>query len=309
MSEIALQVTNLKKKYGSLEVLKGIDFTVNQGEIFGILGANGAGKSTTLECIEGVHAYNQGVIEVFGQNIATTRGSHEKIGVQLQSSSLQKNMTINEAMTFFCKWKNRPVRMDLLETFGLTALGKKQYGQLSVGQKRRLHLALALCDDPEIVILDEPTAGLDVQGRVELHQEIHQLRANGVTIILASHDMAEIELLCDRLMVIVKGEVKFTGTVTEFKVQGQQEKKLKLKTKLNALVAETFQYSTVVAITEGELVLTMTDLTQAIDEIITKVKAHGDTLESFTVESLSLEERFIEMAYTKGGHEDARIIV
>lgn len=297
--EVALNVNKLKKKYGSKEVLKEINFSVNKGEIFGILGGNGAGKTTTLECIEGVKSYSSGTIEVFGRNISKNKEVHDLIGVQLQSSSLQKNITVVEAMKFFCKWKNIDVRLDLLDTFGLNKLYDKQYGQLSVGQKRRLHLALAICNNPKIVILDEPTAGLDVQGRMELHNEIRKLKDNGVTVILASHDMAEVEMLCDRLTVIVKGEIKFTGTVREFKLQGQKEKKLKIKTKNNTLLGEEFIYSKVEDIEQEGLNIAITDLTKSMEEIICKIIANKDEIEDLTIESLSLEERFIEMVYTK----------
>lgn len=297
--EIALQVRNLRKNYGATEVLKGIDFTVKTGEIFGILGANGAGKSTTLECIEGVKSYQHGEIEVFGQNIAKVKAAQKLIGVQLQSSALPKNITVEEAMIFFCQWKKIANRFDLLQTFGLDTLTKKQYHQLSVGQKRRLHLALALCDDPKIVILDEPTAGLDVQGRMELHQEIKKLKANGVTVLLASHDMAEVEMLCDRLLVIVKGEIKFMGTARAFKLQSQKEKKIKVKTTQNTLAAEVFRYSQIETQTDEGLTLIMSDLTKSIEEVLEKVRLHGDEIEDLTIEALSLEERFIEIAYTE----------
>lgn len=297
---VALQVTNLRKKYGAIEVLKGINFSVNKGEIFGILGANGAGKSTTLECIEGIKSYSSGSIEVFGKNISKAKDVQNLIGVQLQSSSLQKNITVEEAMKFFCKWKNVEVRLDLLNTFGLEKLYVKQYGQLSVGQKRRLHLALALCNNPKIVILDEPTAGLDVQGRMELHNEIRKLKENGVTVIIASHDMAEIETLCDRLTVIVKGEIKFIGTVREFKLQGQSEKKIKIKTADNTLAGEKFLHSKIESITEDGLIISITNLTKSMEEIMSKVLSHEDEIENLTIESLSLEERFMEIAYTEG---------
>ncbi|MFQ7737281.1 MAG: ATP-binding cassette domain-containing protein, partial [Emergencia timonensis] len=155
----AIRVEKLRKSYGSKEVLKGISFDVSRGEIFALLGINGAGKTTTLECMEGLKKYDSGSIEV-----------NDRCGVQLQSSSLPGNMKAGEALTLFSKWQKTKVNSDYVKRLGVAPFLSKQYGQLSTGQKRRLHLALALLGNPEIVILDEPTAGLDVEGRVAIHR-------------------------------------------------------------------------------------------------------------------------------------------
>ena len=168
--------------------IKRIDFQVKKGEIFGILGVNGAGKTTTLECIEGFRGYDYGEITVDG-----------KIGIQLQSASLPAYIKAGEAVRLFAEWnhaKPDPVRLSEL---GIQELEKKRYVELSTGQKRRLHLALALTGDPDILFLDEPTAGLDVEGRISLHKEIFRLKEQGRTIIMASHDMTEVENLCSAL--------------------------------------------------------------------------------------------------------------
>lgn len=292
---VALKVNNLKKSYGNFEVLKGIDFEVNKGEIFGILGPNGAGKTTTLECIEGIKSFDSGVIEFFG------KGIHEsEIGVQLQSTSLQDDITVLEAMKFFCKWRKLETRVDLLDKFGLKEQYKKRYRNLSTGQKRRLHLALAIANNPKLLILDEPTAGLDVEGRVALHEEIRKLKEEGVTIILASHDMAEVEALCDRLVIIVKGEVRALGNSRDIVTEGQKEKKIAVSTINNSLLKYTeFKNSSIVDKTKDRVTLLSENLTEAISEIIDIVKEEKDFLVDLKVESLSLEERFIELVNTK----------
>lgn len=197
----AIQVSNLKKSYGSNEVLKGLSFNIEQGEIFGILGINGAGKTTTLECIEGFRKYESGTIKVNG-----------KVGIQLQSASLPAYIKANEAVQLFAKWKKTDADKSLLSSLGIAPLAKKKYVELSTGQKRRLHLALALIGKPDILFLDEPTAGLDVEGRISLHNEIRKLRHAGTTIILASHDMAEVENLCTRIAILTNGNISFLGT-------------------------------------------------------------------------------------------------
>ncbi len=200
----AIQVNGLQKSYNNNPVLKGISFDVNKGEIFALLGVNGAGKTTTLECIERLKKYDGGDIKVNGS-----------MGIQLQSGSLPEHIRPMEALRLFSKWNGARLDMEMLTALGIDELKKKQYSNLSTGQKRRLHLALALIGDPDIIFLDEPTAGLDVEGRISLHEQIRRLKAKGKTIILASHDMAEVENLCDRIAILVNGEIIFIGTVDE----------------------------------------------------------------------------------------------
>lgn len=200
----AIQVCNLKKSYGSHIVLKGLDFQIEKGEIFALLGVNGAGKTTTLECIEGLRKYDSGTITVNG-----------KTGIQLQSSSLPAHIKPMEAIKLFAKWNKTRIDYAMLNAIGIKEIEKKKYIQLSTGQKRRLHLALALVGNPDIIFLDEPTAGLDVEGRLSLHEQIRKLKSQGKTIVLASHDMAEVETLCDRITILSNGNIIFCGTASE----------------------------------------------------------------------------------------------
>jgi ABC-2 type transport system ATP-binding protein len=151
----AIKINNLKKSYGTHVVLNGLDFCVQQGEIFALLGVNGAGKTTFLECIEGLRKYDSGTIAITG-----------KVGIQLQSSSLPGHIKPLEAVKLFAKWNKAPLDRAVLDVLGIHDFARKQYYQLSTGQKRRLHLALALTRNPDILFLDEPTAGLDVEGRL-----------------------------------------------------------------------------------------------------------------------------------------------
>ena len=146
-----IQINHLKKSYGNHVVLQDLNFSVNQGEIFAILGVNGAGKTTALECMEGLKKYDSGTISITG-----------KTGIQLQSSSLPEHMKAAEAVRLFAKWNETVPDEEMLNTLGIYEFAKKQYYQLSTGQKRRLHLALSLVRNPDMLFLDEPTAGLDV---------------------------------------------------------------------------------------------------------------------------------------------------
>ena len=168
----AIEVSGLKKSYGSNMVLSGLDFQIKQGEIFALLGVNGAGKTTTLECIEGLRKYDEGTIVVNG-----------KTGIQLQFSSLPVHIKPMEAIKLFAKWNHTYIDDAMLKALGIKEIEQSQYIELSTGQKRRLHLALALISNPDIIFLDEPTAGLDVEGRLSLHEQIRKLKSQEKTIV------------------------------------------------------------------------------------------------------------------------------
>ena len=204
-----IEIKDLRKSYGTNIVLKGINLSVYKGEIFALLGVNGAGKTTALECIEGLRTYDSGSIKVNG-----------KVGIQLQSSALQAYIKPMEAVKLFANWHKTVPDKEMLNSLGIPEFSKKRDSDLSTGQKRRLHLALALIGNPDIIFLDEPTAGLDVEGRVSLHNKIRELKSQGKTTILASHDMAEVEDLCERVAVLKEGSIAFIGTIDEFTSMG-----------------------------------------------------------------------------------------
>lgn len=285
---VVIRVEALQKQYGNNIVLKGISFTVNQGEIFALLGTNGAGKTTTLECMEGIRKYEQGQISVQG-----------KIGVQLQSSSLPENMKVMEAVKLFAKWSKNPIDMDFMERLGLAAIKNKQYKEMSTGQKRRLHLALALVGNPDVIFLDEPTAGLDVEGRTALHHEIRGMKKQGKTIIMASHDMAEVEALCDRLVILKDGEIAFLGTVSELTAEIHATHKVHLK--LSApLEAESLSFSSYQGMVHEYYVFETNNIEDGLFELLTTVKEQGVHVHDVKIEQASLEQRFMDIAKKSG---------
>lgn len=215
----AIQVENLKKSYNKHTVLNGLNFSVKKGEIFALLGINGAGKTTTLECIEGLRKYDSGKIMVCG-----------KMGIQLQASSLPEHIKAMEAVKLFAKWNKTEIDYSILKSLGICELAKKRYVDMSTGQKRRLQLAIALVRDPEIVFLDEPTAGLDVEARIFFHEEIQKLRERGKTIVLSSHDMTEVENLCDRIAILRDGKIAFIGTAEQLATEIGQYFTIHIKT-------------------------------------------------------------------------------
>ncbi|SCJ96070.1 Fluoroquinolones export ATP-binding protein Rv2688c/MT2762 [uncultured Eubacterium sp.] len=289
----AIRVEGLQKSYGSKEVLKGISFAVNSGEIFALLGINGAGKTTTLECIEGLKKYNGGNITVNG-----------RCGVQLQSSSLPGNIKAGEALTLFSKWQKTKVNSDYVRRLGVEPFLQKQYTQLSTGQKRRLHLVLALLGNPDIVILDEPTAGLDVEGRVAIHREIRKLKEQGKTIILASHDMAEVGELCDRIGILKKGELAFLGTPSELTEMDRSRFLLKVSLSRPVLFEGTSDLQTETQ--EGCYYTFQTEsLEDTLSHLIETIKKQGASIRDIHVERAGIEERFLEIAKEEPDESDA----
>lgn len=292
---LAVRVDHLTKLYGSLAAVDNISLQVKTGEIFGLLGPNGAGKSTTLECIEGIKSYDKGTIQIFGDE-SGRKTTQKQIGVQLQSGSLPANITVPEAMSLFCKWQQVSFRKDLLHTFGLEDSGKKQYYTLSAGQKRRLHLALALAHNPRLLILDEPTAGLDVEGRSSLHNELRRLKNKGITIIIASHDMAEVEALCDNIVIIIKGKVAVSGTPMEITAAGNPESRIIVRTRLGTLMQEHILRFSLAAERSNEYTTLMTsDIMPALTEILNILSQADDIITDLRVERPSLEERFLQL--------------
>ncbi|MDN5024730.1 ABC transporter ATP-binding protein [Streptococcus sp. SO4] len=263
----AIEVRGLEKKYGSKMVLKGLNFQIVKGEIFALLGVNGAGKTTTLECIEGLRKYDGGSIVVNG-----------KMGIQLQSSSLPAHIKPMEAIKLFAKWNQTKTDDNMLKALKIKEIEKSQYLQLSTGQKRRLHLALALIVNPDIIFLDEPTAGLDVEARLALHEQIRNLKSQGKTIILASHDMAEVETLCDRIAILNSGKIVFCGTPSELTDKVGRRYYIHLKTQ------------------EAEKSFETSNIEDTLISLLNECKQKKIQILDIKVDRGNLEQHFIKMA-------------
>lgn len=210
----SIAVRDLQHRFGGVEAVSGVRFDVAAGEIFGLLGPNGAGKTTTLESILGLIAPDQGVIEIGGIDArAHPRAARALTGAVLQATGLQDKITPREALNLFAAFYSAPLATDvLLARFGLAKKAGARFETLSGGQKQRLALALAFVGDPQVLVLDEPTTGLDPQMRREVQDHILALRDSGRAILLATHDMDEAARLCDRIAVIARGRIVATGT-------------------------------------------------------------------------------------------------
>jgi ABC-2 type transport system ATP-binding protein len=213
----AVVVERLRKVYGENVAVREVSFTVMEGEVLGIIGPNGAGKTTTVECISALRTPDAGSIRVFGMDPQRHRPDIRKaVGVQLQESGVPPSLRVEEAVELFASFYPSPANVpDLLNALGLSEKRRELYRRLSGGQKQRVSIALALVGNPRLAILDELTTGLDPQARRETWKFIEEIRSRGVTVILVTHFMDEVERLCDRVVLIDRGRVVATGTPAE----------------------------------------------------------------------------------------------
>ncbi len=211
----AVIVADLVKRYGAHAALSGISFAIEPGEIFGLLGPNAAGKTTTLECLIGLRRPDAGTLSVFGLDPGReSRAVRERIGVQL--TALPDRIRVHEALQMFAGFYRRRADIPaLLERVALTDRAQHRFAILSAGQRQRLAIALALVNEPELVLLDEPSAGLDAHARRDLHALVRGLKHDGRTVLLTTHHIDEAESLCDRVAIIDCGRIVAVGVPRE----------------------------------------------------------------------------------------------
>ncbi|GIO36834.1 ABC transporter ATP-binding protein [Paenibacillus antibioticophila] len=215
--ETTIQAVGLCKSYGQVKAVNDINMMVKRGEVFGLLGANGAGKSTTIECILGTKKKDRGTVSILGMDVHKDRKKlFARVGVQFQEANYQDKIRVSELCEVTASlYKGARDYAGLLQQFGLTDKVKNLVSELSGGEKQRLYIVLALLPNPEVVFLDELTTGLDARARRDVWRCLSDLKAKGLTILLTSHFMDEVEALCDNIMILKHGESIFCGTVQE----------------------------------------------------------------------------------------------
>ena len=297
-----VSVRDLRKRYGGVEAVRGVSFEINDGEILGLLGPNGAGKTTTLECVIGLREPDGGEIEVCGIDARRRpRDVKQKIGATLQTTALHDKITAREALALFGSfYRNKAEPAELLERFALTDKADATFDTLSGGQQQRLALALAFVNRPELIFLDEPTAGLDPQSRRELHGEITRARREGYTLLLTTHYIDEAEQLCDRVAVIDHGRIIATGSPQELMARSTAAQSVSFVTDRpldrNRLAALRGVQD---LICEGTKVRFKTDsVSRTVAELMTLLDAERIELGELHVRKASLEDVFLELTGT-----------
>ncbi|MFL6247028.1 MAG: ABC transporter ATP-binding protein [Thermoanaerobaculia bacterium] len=217
MNSIPAQFTQVTKHYGPVEALRGLDLTIRPGELVALLGANGAGKTTAVRTLLGLSKPTSGEVRVFGGD---PRDAHNRArtGALLQVARVPETLRVREHIHLFSSYYPNPRPLDdVIEAAGLQGLEKRKFGQLSGGQQKRVLFALALCGNPDLLVLDEPTVGLDVEARRALWKQIRAFIAGGRSVLLTTHYLAEAEALANRVVVINKGVVMAEGTPQQIK--------------------------------------------------------------------------------------------
>jgi len=294
-----IQAEGLYKSYGSVEALRGVSFEVEEGEVFGLLGPNGAGKTSTVEILEGMRTPDRGIARVCGLDPEKSGFKFkEQIGAVLQSTSLPGKIRVKEAIDLFAKFYRRHANTDdLLKRFQLEEKRTAFYSQLSGGQKQRLALAMALVNDPSVVFLDEPTAGLDPQVRREIYDIIEELKRDKKTVLLTTHYIEEAERLCDRVAIVDQGSVIALGTPRDLKhaSAGTTRIEARLAKPVTDGALARLEGVTDCRQFDGAYVMHSSRPPQTIVALVKQLEAENNELQSLEMFSPSLEDAFIEL--------------
>tara|TARA_B100000953_G_scaffold74849_1_gene60442 strand:+ start:1189 stop:2115 length:927 start_codon:yes stop_codon:yes gene_type:complete len=301
MPEPAIQISGLFKSYGDVHALCGVDMTIDQGEFFGMLGPNGAGKTTTINILTGLVFNDRGSTQVFGRDTVTDyRFTRSKIGIAAQELSIDWFFPIERLLYFQAGYYGIAPRKaksnidNLLKRLGLDKKRDSRMRQLSGGMKRRFQLAKALVHDPDIIILDEPTAGIDVELRRDLWQYLRDLHSAGKTILLTTHYIEEAELLCEKVAIIDQGKVLKEGTP---KALTRELGQAGITVQLNqdAVNLEKHLSGFTYTAEENRLHFVVKDPDSSLPEIIQKLSQTDVHIQSITTNSSSLEDVFLSL--------------
>ena len=301
MPEPAIQISGLFKSYGDVHALCGVDMTIDQGEFFGMLGPNGAGKTTTINILTGLVFNDRGSTQVFGRDTVTDyRFTRSKIGIAAQELSIDWFFPIERLLYFQAGYYGIAPRKaksnidNLLKRLGLDKKRDSRMRQLSGGMKRRFQLAKALVHDPDIIILDEPTAGIDVELRRDLWQYLRDLHSAGKTILLTTHYIEEAELLCEKVAIIDQGKVLKEGTPKALTRElGQAGITVQLSQ--DAVNLEKHLSGFTYTAEENRLHFVVKDPDSSLPEIIQKLSQTDVHIQSITTNSSSLEDVFLSL--------------
>jgi ABC-2 type transport system ATP-binding protein len=286
MSDAAITVRDLRKRYGEYEAVRGISFELSKGEVFGLLGPNGAGKTTTVEILEGYRERTAGKVSVLGHDPAEReRALLERVGIVLQGSAFYPNATVTEAVELFAKYYPHPRDpREMIDLVGLDQKAGARIKTLSGGQQRRLDLAMALVGDPELIFLDEPTTGFDPAARRTAWHVIESLKEMGKTVLLTTHYLDEAQSLSDRVAIIKDGVIVAEGPPSE-------------------LSPDSARYRIAYSENGHRVELETDDPTELLHRLTGEALQRGRRLEGLTVSRPTLEDIYLELTAEAGAPE------
>lgn len=303
-----LEIKKLYKDYGNHIAVDGIDLKIEEGQIYGILGPNGAGKSTTIGMICGLIKKTSGEV-VYEEKTNKIRKWKENIGIVPQDFAVYWDLTAEENISFFCslygfkgqELKNRTARA--LEFVGLTEVKDKRASEFSGGMKRRLNIGCAVAHSPKLIIMDEPTVGIDPQSRNHILETVKRLREEGATIIYTSHYMQEVDDICDRIAIIDKGHIIAEGTSDELKelVENKNTLMLTVTKKINGLEDKLMEITGVerVVFSDNEYKITTLKSSNLISKIVAVISENDGDIKNIVNEAPSLEIVFLALTGKK----------
>ncbi len=291
---IVASLEGVNKNYGSIAALRGVDFRVHAGEIVALLGPNGAGKTTAVKLLLGLMMPNAGKVRVFGGD-PTNPENRMRTGAMLQVGRVPETLRVREHIDLFSSYYPKPLRAEeVLAAAGLESLSDRKFGDLSGGQKQRVLFALSICGDPDLLFLDEPTVGLDVEARRMLWDEIRKLVSRGKTVLLTTHYLQEADELADRVAVINKGEIIAEGTPATIKAQ-TAGKKIRCVTSLSMTAVRQISGVTEVKADREAIEIH----TGVAEPVVRELLAMDATLSGLEVTSAGLEEAFLALTQDK----------
>jgi ABC-2 type transport system ATP-binding protein len=300
-----IEVRNLRKAYAGTVAVDDVSFTVGEGEIFGILGPNGAGKTTTVECVEGLRKPDRGEISVLGLDPLRDHAElTQLVGAQLQESQLPAKLRVAEALDLYSSFYRAPADWRaLLEALGLADKAGTPFGKLSGGQKQRLSVALALAGAPRIAVLDELTTGLDPQARRDTWELIEGVRDRGVTVVLVSHLMEEVERLCDRVALLDKGRVVALDTPAALAERVEVAQRIQFRPSGPLDDALLTALPEVTSIIRRDDVVVVTGTGNVLNAVISVLARNQIVAKQLRVDQANLEDAFLELT---GDHAAGR---
>jgi len=283
------------KRYGRIEALRGLDLTLRGGEVVALLGPNGAGKTTTVRLLLGLISPDEGRVRVLGRDPRTTR-ARTRIGAMLQVARVPEALLVREHIALFRSYYPRPLPIaEVIQRAGLEDIENRRFGDLSGGQRQRVLFGLALCGDPDLVFLDEPTVGMDLQSRRRLWEEIRALAARGKSVLLTTHYLEEADALANRVVVIDKGRVIREGTPSEIR-HGVSGRRIRCVTRLPADYLHSLP--SVLSLQqdrEGVVIYA-----ERPEEVVRRLLLEDESLQGLEVSAAPLEDAFL--ALTGGGN-------